>query len=277
MSRYKQTTAAYYEKLVKEGRGQGHGKDYKPWLSVRDVPSTGLATRIAGWTTGRVHHFLSKIELSYFYCLEWSSVVSDIREQFPLPIESTLDIAKRLEIKHPFVSQLNDFAVMTTDFVVDVDVNGSPKMLARSIKPAGELASKRTIEKILIEKTFWEEQGIDFRVVTEKEISKILSDNVDFIYTAKHLNDSPGINLQMLFQVESVLYDLMHKSSYGLAKVALEVDRRLGLEPGSSLWVVKHLIANGIWSIDMKVKLNPSEPLIFHRRNMALLKELNAG
>lgn len=47
------------ENKLKKGIGQGHGKDYKPWLTVRDVPSQGLSTRVRGWKTGRVHHFLS--------------------------------------------------------------------------------------------------------------------------------------------------------------------------------------------------------------------------
>lgn len=277
MSRYKKTTASNYEKLKKEGRGQGRGEDYKPWLTVRDVPSDGLSTRIPGWTTGRVHHFFSKLESSYFYCLEWSPFVTDIREQFPLQIDTTLEIAERLGIKHPYVNHLNDYAVMTTDFLVDVNADNKPRMLARSIKPESELASKRTIEKILIEKTYWEDQGIDFKVVTEREISKNLSENVDFIYTAKHLEDSPGIDLQMLFQIESVLYKLLKDSTQGLSKTALQIDHQLGLKPGSSLWVVRYLIANGIWSVDMTIKINPSEPLVFARRNMALLKELNAG
>ena len=39
---------------LKEGRGQGSEKSYKPWLTVRDVPSRGLSVRIKGRKTGRV-------------------------------------------------------------------------------------------------------------------------------------------------------------------------------------------------------------------------------
>jgi len=27
------------QKWIKEGRGDGRGRDYKPWLTVRDLPS----------------------------------------------------------------------------------------------------------------------------------------------------------------------------------------------------------------------------------------------
>ncbi|TEB13795.1 Transposon Tn7 transposition protein TnsA [Pelotomaculum sp. FP] len=52
-------TAAKIDKMIKDGRGQGHGAEYCPWLTIRDVPSQDLSTRVAGWKTGRVHHFLS--------------------------------------------------------------------------------------------------------------------------------------------------------------------------------------------------------------------------
>jgi hypothetical protein len=66
---------------MKEGRGQGRSADYQPWLHIQDVPSLELATRIKGWETGSCNHFLSKLEWHYFYILEWSPVVCDIRDQ----------------------------------------------------------------------------------------------------------------------------------------------------------------------------------------------------
>lgn len=198
MSRYRRITEATMEKLLKEGRGKGHGKDYKPWLTVRDVPSKGLSTRDKGWTTGRVHHFLSNLELEYFYTLDWNPHVSDIREQYPLPIKETLDIANRLGIKHPFVNQYNENAVMTTDFLIDSLLNGSPILLARSIKTESDLLSKRTLEKIMIEQLYWQEQGIEFKVVTEKQIQKNLAWNVGFIHSARTWRE-PLVSMKVLW------------------------------------------------------------------------------
>ncbi|MBV6716558.1 hypothetical protein [Paenibacillus chitinolyticus] len=39
-------TKAKIEKRIKDGRGQGFDKDYEPWLSIHDVPSNGVVTRI---------------------------------------------------------------------------------------------------------------------------------------------------------------------------------------------------------------------------------------
>jgi hypothetical protein len=84
---YKRRYSFDEDKLVrftKEGRGQGTGGNYKPWLTIQDVPSRGRAARPTGWKTGRVHHFLSDIETAVFYLLDWEDHVLDIREQFPL-------------------------------------------------------------------------------------------------------------------------------------------------------------------------------------------------
>jgi len=102
------------ESKLKQGRGQGHGKDYCPFLTVRDLGSMGLSHRYKGWKTDRVHHLLSNNEKRYFFCLEWSPFVVDIREQFPLPLAETLEIALRLGIKHPTHPKTKEYVVMTT-------------------------------------------------------------------------------------------------------------------------------------------------------------------
>ena len=73
MGRRKQDwTKAKFERYLKEGRGQGSGKDYKPWITIQDFPSKGRVSRTPGWRSDRVHHFMSDCELRYFYLLEWS-------------------------------------------------------------------------------------------------------------------------------------------------------------------------------------------------------------
>lgn len=82
---------------LREGRGTGSGAQYKPWIKIQDVPSLGRATRIRGKKTGRQHEFLSDLETNYFYILEFSDEVVDIREQYPLlSLEDTILIAKEI-------------------------------------------------------------------------------------------------------------------------------------------------------------------------------------
>ncbi|MCJ1223280.1 TnsA endonuclease N-terminal domain-containing protein [Paenibacillus polymyxa] len=91
-------------------------------MTVHDVPSIGIVTRILGWKSGRLHHYLSKhFELTHHYQMEWSEQVIDIREQFPLlPLDKTLYIAQKLGIKHPTDPKNKLPIIMTTDMLLTI-------------------------------------------------------------------------------------------------------------------------------------------------------------
>lgn len=129
--RDRSTTPSKIEKRIQAGKGQGRGAAYAPWLTVQDVPSQGLATRIRGHKTQRVHHLLSKLETDYFCLLEFAPTVTDIREQFPLlPLEETLAIAQSCDIRHPTDPKTQAPVVMTTDFV-KLRISSTPNPLKR--------------------------------------------------------------------------------------------------------------------------------------------------
>lgn len=94
------------EKYIKEGRGQGELNNYKPWLTIQNLSSTGNSSGLMGWKTNRRHEFLSDLERDYFFILEWTEEVIDIREQFPLNRELTYKITEEKGIHHPIVKEL---------------------------------------------------------------------------------------------------------------------------------------------------------------------------
>lgn len=59
---------------IKEGRGQGEGENYKPWINIHDFPSQGRVSRCFSWKTGRVLISCS------FNCI----MLSDIVQSLPL-------------------------------------------------------------------------------------------------------------------------------------------------------------------------------------------------
>lgn len=64
------------------------------------------------------------MERNYFYLTEYSDVVIDFREQFPvLPLEETRLIADELGIKHPTDPKTGEPILMTTDFLLTVDTD----------------------------------------------------------------------------------------------------------------------------------------------------------
>jgi hypothetical protein len=242
-------------------KGQGHGKEYRPWLTVRDVPSEGLSSRVKGWITGRVHHFLSQLETYYFYILDWSKKIIDIREQYPLPISETAEIAKRLNINHPRDPRTKELIVMTTDFLIDIEVNGEKKIIARTVKPSQLLDNKRVIEKFEIERTYWTEKGIDWGIVTEKEISKILAENIRDMHSFKDIKGIPGITPKIVVEIEPIFYKRLSTSTIPLAHVALEMDSKFGLKEGSCLSLFRYFLANRIWTINLEESIDTAKPV----------------
>ena len=100
----------------REGRGKGHGADYKPWIKIREFNSAGTTANVVDWKHGRTTQLLSQGEEWYYYALRWDDNVLDIREQFPLfEPEDTVRIADSFGFKHP----KDRSTTMTTDMLVD--------------------------------------------------------------------------------------------------------------------------------------------------------------
>ena len=259
--RQRHTTQAVIDKRLKLGRGQGTGAEYTPWLHIQDVPSRGLVHRIKGWKTHREHHFLSTLECEYFYVLEWSLLISDIREQYPLlPQAETLEIAQVCGFRHPTDPRTQEPVVMTTDFVITLNHLQSVEC-ARTIKPSTQLRSKRTLEKLEIERRYWQARHIDWAIVTEHEIPRVLVKNVELLHSYLELADRLDLGENRISLIARGLTSQVQRGDASLRAAASACDREFNLEPGTGLAVAYHLLATRQWHIDMNVRINPGQPL----------------
>lgn len=250
------------EKLISEGRGEGRGSQYKPGLRIQDVSSTGLSTRIHGWKTQREHHFLSKLELSYFFLLEWSQLVLDIREQYPLDIKETVAIAESLGIRHPTDPHTKRPVALTTDFLITVSKLTDSEEKARTIKPSKKLSSHRVMEKFEIERLYWKVRNIDWGIVTEKEINHVIASNVEWVHPYKNLADLSPLKAVTVRHVGDKLIPQIIHANIPLRRLTDECDVQLGLAQGSSLMVVRHLIANRQLHVNMNTPIHVPNRLI---------------
>jgi hypothetical protein len=198
---------SFQQNRIKNGYGQGVGKDYKPFIQAHDnkVASEGWLTRHLGWKTQRIHHTLSEHERRYLYYLEWLDEVVDIREQFPLlPQKRTEEIAAQLGIKHPHVD--GQPVIMTTDFVITLQTREGLVIVVRTVKPASKLTS-RTLELFEIERRYFAEQGIDWGIILDNKLPKILIKNVEWICEAKYLDTRPGVDEELVNLVSNSLFE----------------------------------------------------------------------
>ena len=258
MSKRKRTTPI--EKKLKDGHGQGIGVDYKPWLVIQDVSSLGRSTRLKGIKIPRQYEFLSDLERNYFYLLEYSDLVVDIREQFPLlPIDETLIIAEELGIKHPTHPQTKEPIVMTTDFVVTKLEEGQPVNLARTLKYKDDLMDRRVMEKFEIEREYWERKGTDWGIVTELEVPKEMAMNISFVHSYADLSSiedfsefsEADIDTYSVYLISNLL-----NAEMTVRESCKRLDEVFYLAPGSGLTLFKHLIITKAIEVDLMNRLD---------------------
>jgi hypothetical protein len=250
-------TEAKFKKYLKEGRGSGNGRDYLPWLKTYNVPSYGKRARDPGWKTGRLHHVMSDHETNYLYLLEWSDLVIDIREQYPLlELEAAQAIASDMGVEYPTDNDSKFPIVLTTDFMITVRDGERTFDIARTIKPSEELDKTRVIEKFEIERRYWAAKGIDWGIVTEKEIPIVLSNNIKYLHPAYYLEPTAETSLPQLLLIADLLKDRLKLSKKSIVETTSNFDTELQLVSGTCLKVFLHLVARKEILLDMNQKIN---------------------
>lgn len=235
------------QKRLDEKRGEGIGKGYLPFIKVGEFSSSGESVRVNSATVGRTHHFFSGIELAAFLVFDWCKDVIDIREQFPLPLTDTLNICSQLGISHP--QEKGKLKIVTTDLLIDFS-NGS--QLAIPIKPAKRLDDKRVIEKLQIEKSFWEGSSVPCSIFTDQDISNEIKMNLKWI---KPLIDI-DVEANYSFTKQDVIDLIVRLAKYPRAFVArhcAKLDDEYQVDPGTHIAVFRFGIANQFLKAPLKI------------------------
>lgn len=245
----------------RKSSGKNEGSDYIPALHIRHVPSKGLSSRIKGIITNRVHQLLSKLELHYFYTLDWGQKCTDIREQYPLDIDETLAIAKSIGVKHPTNSKTGKPYQMTTDFLITTGPKVNQQYSARTVKYAESLANLRTLEKFEIERIYYERRSIDWGIVTELEINTSLVKNIEWVHSFYNIDRLLPLTESDVHELEEYLYEALQTKDLTLRVIASVNDKKLNLPPGTCLSVIRHMISRKKIFVDMANLIKTNERL----------------
>ena len=241
-------------RYYKEGRGSGELVNYKPWITVQNVPSSGRSHRVKGWKTSRIHHLLSDLERNYFYLLEWADGVLDIREQYPLDREITHQIAENKQINHPIDNTTQTPIVLTTDFLITFRNKQNIFYIARTVKPSINLQDTRVIEKFELERAYWMDQQVDWGIVTEKDLPVRPIDNIGWLHSTYEYPDSTD------YERIPELYTNLQQSKDSIGNTLRSFDENYHLESGSALSLFKHLLARKYIVFDLEKKFSLSWP-----------------
>lgn len=243
---------AWIKRRIAEGRGQGEGRHYKPWIQIgrHEFSSRGRSHLCPGAKCNREHHVLSDLEKWVWLFLEWSAVIVDIREQFPLfPREVCWQIANDLRIRHPYDTSSGTPRVLSTDFLCSMADPGR-SLLALSAKYESELAEADAdmLARLELERRFWEHFGVPWRLITDRDIPHPLVENLEWLADCevlpKKLDGLTAPFIERLAKIGTVndsLKSLANRASVGL-----------GIAEGEALSILCHLI----WHREVKVNLD---------------------
>ncbi|MBT5229794.1 MAG: heteromeric transposase endonuclease subunit TnsA [Methylococcales bacterium] len=243
-------------KWIKDGRGSGYGKNYLPWITVRDLSSKGRSHRLFGHKSQRIHHLLSDLELAAFLLMEWQTDVSEIREQFPLDRSITKEIALDFGSKHPSFQGVD--IVMSSDLYVLMQKNKLSKELAIQVKYSKDLANVRTIEKIDIEREYWARRSIPWQLFTEHNVPAVTFQNIKWLYPRQ---SKRTIDLDTIEKVDFYWYHIVKSPDKNILEISKAIDKAYELGLGQSLGEIRELLANRYFKFDIKV---PCKQLTSH-------------
>lgn len=248
--RKKSFTKATYERRLKEGRGQGDGANYRPYIFVQDFSSCGQSNRDYGLTTLRQHDYFSKLEHRVHLIYDNSDLL-DIKEQFPHPLERTLEIAKYCGIPHPMDRKTKQPIPLTTDLLLTLPLPIGTKLVARAVKPSSHLRRKGVIKRLELERRSWKVVNVDWGIITELDIDLVLIKNFMFIYKFRDIDSLHPLSSDEVHRASQVLTNLVTTNDRPLCDLALLCDQILGYSRGTSLKIARHLIASRQWIVNM--------------------------
>ncbi|PKG54890.1 MULTISPECIES: TnsA endonuclease N-terminal domain-containing protein [Halomonadaceae] len=218
-------------------RGRGSGKEYEPFIKIHEISSSGESVRIRSATVGRTHHLLSGIERDAFLMFDQLDQTTDLREQFPLPVDDTLEICRQLGIKHP--QQRGYLMVVSTDLLVDF---ADGKKIAIAIKPVSKLSEQRTIELLQIEKSYWECRGVAWHLFTEREVTDGMRENLKWIqpYVGEDVADHYQLSLS---EVDDLIRRIQPHPQAKVSQLCAKLDDQYSVEPGFHLSIFRYAVA----------------------------------
>jgi hypothetical protein len=161
-----------------------------------------------------------------------------------------MELSRRMNIRHPWKGGFP--FVLTTDFLI----SKKDGLHARTVKCSDELENPRIIEKFSIERAYWSSRGVDWKIVTEKQIDRNKALNLQWLYSGESPESIiPDTGLRQ--KVRDALLELV--GSDGLLKSGgiVSFEDSFHLPPGSAITLYKSLVLDGSVSPDLNQRLFP--------------------
>ena len=223
-------------------------------------------SHLINWKFQRLHHLLSDHEKVVFGFLTMLPNLIDLREQYPLPIESgvcvranplisgqpcmgTVEIAEELRLRHPVVRKdgIKEQWVMSTDYLIDLQAPGDLiDFLAISVKFEDELTDPRKLELLRIEREYWRRQGIVWLLLTPQLYDRSIVAGI--LAGMSWATDNASVNPSMIEQCALLQH---HLTGMTLSQIESVLIAHLRVDQGEA----KRIFWQAIWSGRVHINL----------------------
>jgi len=137
--------------------------------------------------------------------------------------------------------------------------DGQKSFAARSIKYASELSKKSTIEKLEIERRYWKARGIDWGIVTNKDINDVRARNIEWVHSAMNSDDCNGLSKAEFDDLfDGILYRFIDNKQ-SIKNIIAGFEKDYSLDVGMGLLLFKRLVAEKRIVLDMDKPINLSQ------------------
>ncbi|MDS0527607.1 TnsA endonuclease N-terminal domain-containing protein [Clostridium sp. SHJSY1] len=229
-------------------------EEYVSGIKIQDFPSRGRVSRVKGKTTGRLHHLLSDLESNVFYLLDFQTQVIDIKEHYPLLDLFDLDInLENINLNKFKNKKTGEQYLFTTTFVITVNDEGIEKYIAISVKNESQLYKTTTQEKLEVERRYWKAKGVDWFIITNKDIEIERVENIKWLL----LGDNE-IDYDKEILIENLIVDSVQtSSSVSIISLIANIEKLLELNGEVVAVLKKMIVANKIKTdLNKKITLN---------------------
>lgn len=205
--------AMSYENRLKNGRGKGTGKDYKPGIKPREARSRGRSISIPDPKLGRMVQVLSESELRWYARFWWDDSITDINEQIYLDDDVIADICNR--------HGLRPRRGVSTDFLI-TKADGS--RIAYSIKCDSTKVTEKEKVRFAIEAEYWNSRGVEFSVGFKDQISRTETNNILDVMSSWNLSDTADDFAVLRFMIarKIIKVDMTVRIDYPALKIQYE-------------------------------------------------------
>jgi hypothetical protein len=249
--------------MVASGHGRGIGKDYLPWIHVRDFSSLGTSRRAPSAKTGRTHQLLSDVEYDLFLLLEWTRDFTDIREQYPLDRDLTQDVARKLGIRYPTYPGTHIPVVMTVDFLCTSFVTNDHEFVAFNAKRTEEAEDEVSLLKLEIQRASLEEMDCPHHVCYHTDLPAQKVHNIgwirDSLVKEGESEPRPGFWTGMTIRLSQMFSNA--NSNLTLSEFCTQFDAANSVPLGTGLRAARLLMHERILVPDLDRKALDQAPL----------------